>query len=78
MGHDRDPPRAVVVLRLGGGGAVTLGTVDRAVPCDLDLVERLLRLQLVAKRAGWAVELLVVCPELRRLFDVAGLAGQLE
>jgi hypothetical protein len=78
MGHDRDPPRAVVVLRFGGGNAVTLGTVDRSAPCDIGLVEGLLRLQVEAKRLGWAVEIVVVCPDLRQLFDLVGLASQIE
>jgi hypothetical protein len=78
MGYDRDPPRAVVVLRFGRGGAVTLGTVDRSVPCDLGLLEDLLRLQLAARRLGWAVEIVVVCPDLRQLFDLVGMTGQLE
>lgn len=78
MDSGRDPPRAVVIARLGGGETVTLGTVERAVPCDLDLVDGLLELRVGAKRLGWAVEIVVVCPDLRALFDLAGLTDQIE
>lgn len=75
--HDRDPPRAVVFLRVGGGGAVALTTVERSVPCDLGLVEELLFLRAAATRIGCGVEIVAACPDLRGLFDLVGLADQL-
>jgi hypothetical protein len=77
MSAVEDGPRAVVVL-VQGGREVELGSVDRSVRCDLGLVDDLLRLQLVAARLGWSLRITAVRPDLRELFEVAGLAERLD
>jgi hypothetical protein len=59
-----DPPEVVVVEVVG---------VDE--PCDLVLVDRLLRLRLEAVRHGDSLELRDVDPELRLLLHLVGVAA---
>jgi hypothetical protein len=57
---------------------VVVGPVDRAMRCDLALVDHLVRLQLDARRWGWSLRIRDVAPELRELFDLVGLTDQLD
>ena len=61
-----------------GDHEVELGGVDREQRCDLGLVDDLLRLKLMAKQLGWAIRIVEVRPDLRELFELVGLADQLE
>lgn len=69
-------PRAVVVLRVGER-EVVLGDVDRALRCDLGLVDDLLHLQRLARRFGWDLAITEVRDDLRELFDLVGLTDRL-
>lgn len=71
-----DPPWAVIVLVAGDRRRV-LAPVERATPCDLDLVHRLLWLHVRAKRMGWRLQLADVDGELRDLLDFVGVASSL-
>lgn len=72
-----DGPRAVVVLRGVRGRDVVLGDVDRALRCDLGLVDDLLQLQRLARRFGWDLAITDVRGDLRELFELVGLTDQL-
>lgn len=61
-----------------GGRTYPLHDVDDPARCNLGLAEDLLRLQLQAKRLGWTVLISEVREELRELFDLMGLIGQLD
>ncbi len=76
MGDDA-APRAVVLL-VQGDRHVRLGGVDRDGRCDLGLVDDLLRLRLLAKQLGWDVRIAEVRSDLRELFEMVGLADQLD
>ena len=52
-------------------------SVDHAVPCDLDLVDRLLWLRLVATRMGWMLHVEHVDDDLAELLELVGVAGSL-
>jgi hypothetical protein len=67
-----------VVLLVQDGREVALGDVDRDVRCDLGLVDDLLRLRLAARRFGWEVRIAEVRSDLRELFELVGLADQLD
>ncbi|HEY9555225.1 MAG TPA: hypothetical protein VIR58_00740 [Acidimicrobiales bacterium] len=56
---------------------VVLGPDDPGL-CNLGLVDDLLRLQLAAKRFGWTIRLTDVRADVRELFELVGLTGQLE
>jgi hypothetical protein len=66
-------PHAVLVLTSEGAPLVL--AVDGDVPCDLDLVNRLLWLCLVARRIGWGVRVEQVDDDLRELFELVGVAA---
>jgi hypothetical protein len=70
-------PRAVVLL-VYGDREVQLGGVDGGGRCDLGLVDDLLRVKLMAQRLGWDVRIAEVRPDLRELFELVGLADQLD
>lgn len=70
-----DRTRAVVVL-VRDNAEVVIGRVAGR-ECDLTLVDRLARLQLCARRLGCSIRLRDLCPELRRLLEVVGLADVL-
>jgi hypothetical protein len=69
-------PRAVMILRAGTHSRI-LGTVDDALPCDLDLVNRLLSLHLAARRMGWTLHLVDTDAELTALLELVGVATTL-
>ncbi len=72
---DSDPP-AVIVLQCDGRDIV-LGPLAIQDRCDIGLVERILRLQLSARRMGWSIRLVDVPLELRELVEFVGLAADL-
>ena len=67
------PPRAVVVLVVGGGGEIPLGAIDHGARCDLALVDDLLRLQMAVARRGWSIRLTHVDEDMRELVELVGL-----
>ena len=71
-----DWPRADVVLVADGQRRFVVA-LDRSVPCDLDLVDRLLLLRLHAQRRGWRLLLENVDGDLHDLLDLAGVAAWL-
>ena len=71
-----DRPRARVEI-VGHGRAVELPPIDAAGPCDLALVDNLLRFELAARRLGWEVRLRDVAEDLGELFDLVGLTSRL-
>jgi hypothetical protein len=71
-----DRPRAVVVL-LRDDQEVLLGPVYGPDRCDLGFVDGLLRVQLAARRFGWAIKLREVRPDLRELVELVGLSTDL-
>jgi hypothetical protein len=75
MSASEDPPRAVLVFVSAGQSIVV--AVERAVPCDLDLVNRILWLCLLARRLGWIVRLEAVDDELADLLDLVGMSAHL-
>jgi hypothetical protein len=52
-------------------------SVDHGVPCDLDLVDRLLWLRVIATRMGWRLHVEHVDEDLAELLDLVGVAGSL-
>jgi hypothetical protein len=70
-----DAPRAVLLVAAGGDPFVV--SVDHAVPCDLDLVDRLLWLRLIATRMGWRLHVEHVDDDLADLLDLVGVASSL-
>ena len=71
-----DWPRADVVL-VDDGQRRFVVALDRSVPCDLDLVDRLLLLRLHAQRRGWRLLLENVDGDLHELLDLVGVAAWL-
>jgi hypothetical protein len=71
-----DRPRATVVVVAGDGRRIVTAVGSR-VACDLDLVDRLLWLRLVARRLGWLVSLEDVDDDLADLLDLVGVAALL-
>ena len=69
-------PTTTVLLVLEDGTEVVVDRVDARTP-GLELVERLLRLQLAARRRGRQVHLRDAPAALRGLLDLVGLAGVL-
>ena len=65
-----------VLLVVEDGTEVVVDRVDAGTP-DLELVDRLLRLQLDARRRGRQVLLRDAPPALRGLLDLLGLTGVL-
>lgn len=72
---DSDPP-AVIVLQ-SDGRDVVLGPLVIQDRYDIELVERLLRLQLASRRMGWSIRLVEIHPELQELVEFVGLAADL-
>lgn len=68
-------PALAVVSLVRAGRRVELGPVGEGVPCDLELVDGLLRFELAARRLGWSLELDAVDDDLRELFGLVGLPG---
>lgn len=73
---DGDGSRTVVLV-VDGEVAVELWPIDAFRRPDLDLVDRLARLQLAAHRCGWSIRLQNPCAQLRGLLDLVGLADAL-
>lgn len=73
---DAGGPWARLVLVVGGGEH-PLGPVGPLPPCDLRLVDDLLRLHLAVRRHGASLRLVEVHPELRDLLRLVGLAAGL-
>ncbi len=61
----------VVLVR--GGRELLLGRVGSGLRCDLDLVDRLARIQLAARRIGGAIVLRHPSTDLTELLALAGL-----
>jgi len=76
-GAEDDRPRAHVRLVVGDQ-EIELPHADDPALCDLALADDLLHLQLQAKRLGLNVRISEVRAELRELFDLMGLLGQLD
>jgi hypothetical protein len=68
-----DPPRAVVVLVVCGGGEIVLGAIAHSAHCDLDLLDDLLRLRMAVARRGWSIRLTHPDQDLRELVELVGL-----
>jgi hypothetical protein len=68
--------RAVIVV-VAGENRCVLGHVPAAVPCDLGLIDTLLRLAVTMGRRGWRVELVDVDVDLRALVELIGVAERL-
>jgi hypothetical protein len=68
-------PRAVLVIAAGEQAIVV--TVDGDVPCDLELVNRLLWLRLVVRRRGWSLHVERTDDDLAELLELIGLASML-
>ncbi|HZA78543.1 MAG TPA: hypothetical protein VE623_19360 [Acidimicrobiales bacterium] len=66
-----------VVLVLDDDVEVVLWRMDGLSGPDLGLVDRLARLQLAARRLGYAIRLRNPCDELRALLDLVGLTDVL-
>jgi hypothetical protein len=69
-------PRAHVSL-VCDGRTVELGPISAAVPCDLALVDHLLRFELAARRLGWHVRLRDLDAHLAELFELVGVRQRL-
>jgi hypothetical protein len=69
--------RATVQL-VQGEQTLVLGQLGPRERGDLEIVDDLLRLQLVAGRLGWRVRISECRQELRELFDLMGMAGRFE
>ena len=76
MPGTHDFPRAVVVLVVGDR-ELPLGIVRRTARGDLELVDEILRVQLIVARRGWSIRLTHVDDDLRELVELVGLADQL-
>ena len=76
MAGAEDGPRAVVEL-VRGETSVLLGFVQARTRGDLQVLDDLLKLQLLARRMGWRVRISECRQELRELFDLMGMAQQL-
>jgi hypothetical protein len=66
----------IVVIVVDDGTEIVVGRVD-ARTADLELVDALARLQLAARRHGWALRLRDVAEELQALLEFLGLADVL-
>jgi hypothetical protein len=72
-----DEVRAVVEL-LRGDEVVVLGAITCHRRGDLDVVDDLLRLDLLVARLGWRVRVREVCDRLREVVDLVGVADKLD
>ncbi len=64
-----------MLVRRDTAETVLVGVVGVDEPCDLALVDRLLRLRLAAARRGALLELRDVDPELTHLLQLVGVAA---
>ena len=71
MADHRSTNDIVLVLSRGADERV-IGRVAPDRPCDLAVVDRLLRIQLVARRRGWTLHLRAPDPELVTLLELCG------
>ena len=67
------PEPAAVIVLIVGDRERALGTIGADVPCDLGLVDHLLRLHLAARRRGCSIRLAQVRLDLRQLLELAGV-----
>ena len=71
MTLDRSVDDIALVLVRGGERRV-IGRVAPDRPCDLAVVDRLLRIQLVVRRSGWTLRLTAADPTLVELLELCG------
>ena len=76
MSASVERPRAVVVL-VADEQRRLVASVGPSVPCDLDLVNRLLWLRVSAQRRGWSLLLEDVDDDLQQLLDLVGVTTSL-
>jgi hypothetical protein len=76
MPESEERTRAVIVLVMDGSEH-RVGTIALDRPCDFDLVDAILRLQLAASALGWSIRLRDVHPRLRELVDLVGCGDRL-
>jgi hypothetical protein len=55
-----------------------LGPVHPSVPCNLQVVDDLMRLRVVAARLGWGIRITAVRADLQELFELVGLTDRLD
>ena len=70
-------PRAVVEL-VQGERSILLGVVQARARGDLQVLDDLLKLQVLARRMGWRVRISECRQELRELFDLMGMSERFE
>lgn len=68
------PDRTTTVVLVRDGAEVARWPLPVSFPPDLNVVDRLARLQLVARRRGCAIQIHTVGGEVWELLDLAGLA----
>jgi hypothetical protein len=76
MADDRLANDIALVLCRGAEQRV-IGRVAPDRPCDLAVVDRLLRVQLVARRRGWSLRLVGPDPDLVVLLELCGFGDVL-
>jgi len=76
MPDANDAPRAFVVLVVGHQ-EISLGAIGRCLPCDLALIDDLLRLQVSVAKRGWSIRLTHVDHDLRELVEFVGVSDHL-
>jgi hypothetical protein len=69
-------PRGEILLVVGDR-QVAIGRIAGTSECDLELVDRLVRLQLAAMRIGFTIRLEQVDRDLRELVELVGLGERL-
>jgi hypothetical protein len=74
--HDERDTPTIVVMVVGNGNELVVARLDTGAP-DLALVDAFVRLQLSARRNGWAMRLVDVSEALRGLLELVGLADVL-
>lgn len=67
-----EEPWARIVLDVGDL-ELPVGSIDRTTPCDLALVDDLLRFRLAAGRLGLSIRITDLHADLRELFDLLGV-----
>ncbi|HJR25458.1 MAG TPA: hypothetical protein VJ804_08300 [Acidimicrobiales bacterium] len=70
-------PRAVVEL-VQGEQSILLGIVQARTRGDLQVLDDLLKLQVLARRMGWRVRISECRQELRELFDLMGMTERFD
>jgi hypothetical protein len=74
---DSDVAPWAVIAVVVDDQAVPIGTVRAGAPCDIDIVDGLLRLCLAARRLGLSIRLTAVHRDLRELAELVGVTEQL-